>query len=335
MIPTCLSQDASDSAPSTKNVAAWGVLFSLDKRSQEDSALLRAIAESGVGVVTTRIAKALKPMQIITDMLTSFLRGSQRSASHNALVAPGDVGLNDALKFSLACKGFVTADEAEEISAWQCPEGGGVSAFVERAFYRSFQTHVCDINTTRLQPHQGRATKADKRNSNKSDLAMGVGEMPHVSFVAAAYEFDVPTVREYVTIGPNDDVEKAHRRKNAILLVLLGLYHALHSARQLTAVTGSFRDIVGHVSPGPFAEALMKTTKGFLSDFERDCVSARFDSTTGGNGPIPHARARSGDYVPDIVLSTVFRQFMVSRFIRNSVCREVDKIFLVGALLVA
>lgn len=69
--------------PSTKNLAAWGNLLDLDPISQKEESLLQTISDSGVGVATIKLAKSLKPKQILRDILTSFLQGFHQSASHN------------------------------------------------------------------------------------------------------------------------------------------------------------------------------------------------------------------------------------------------------------
>lgn len=89
--------------------------------------------------------------------------------------------------------------------------------------------------------------------------------------------------------------EQDDQRKNTILLVLLGLYHALHSARGLTEVTESFKVLIGKLSPGRFAETVKKATTGFLADFEIDCVSAHLSSSRGGSGSTSHVNVSEGE----------------------------------------
>lgn len=154
------------------------------------------------------MVKGLKPMQIVRDILNSFLQGFHRSTSHDnfldSYLTTKDNGKDDEardrLKFVRDCKRFINEQEAAEISAWKCQEGGGVSEFLCRAYHSSFSELFTGINTIRLQASQGRATKADKRNSNKSEFIMGIGEQPHLAFVSARYEFDSRTILEYVSI---------------------------------------------------------------------------------------------------------------------------------------
>lgn len=88
------------------------------------------------------------------------------------------------------------------------------------------------------------------------------------------------------------------QRKDLVLLVLLGLYHALHSQRRSTVVSKSFESIVGYLSPGgSLAETLINTKEGLLSGFERECVRARLSSPGGGNGLIQAVRDRGGGHI--------------------------------------
>lgn len=80
----------------------------LDAIGQKNKELAAAIKESGVSVNVTKIVRQLKPMQILRDIVHSFLHGCHRSNTHDPAKYVEEKGadeedgeVSDGLKFAL------------------------------------------------------------------------------------------------------------------------------------------------------------------------------------------------------------------------------------------